>query len=90
MEDEEFKNKDGNKNSRLNKLRRLDFSKKSFWLVVLMYSAVVLILKYKFNSRVGEFLYQLSFFALIFGVIFVVYRVIKYIIIDINNRYFKK
>ena len=90
MEDEEFKKKDGNKNSRLNKLRRLDFSKKSFWLVVLMYSAVVLILKYKFNSRVGEFLYQLSFFALIFGVIFVVYRVIKYIIIDINNRYFKK
>ena len=86
MEDEEFKDKDGNKNSFLAKLGKINLTKKGFWIVVLIYSTVVLTLKYKFNSKVGEFLYQLSFFALIFGVIFIGYRVIKYIILDIKNR----
>ena len=89
MEDEEFKDKDGNKNSFLAKLGKINFTKKSFWIVVLIYSTVVLTLKYKFNSKVGEFLYQLSFFTLVFGLVFIAYRVIKYIIIDIKNRYFR-
>ena len=56
MEDEEVKDKDGNKNSFLAKLGKINFTKKSFWIVVLIYSTVVLTLKYKFNSKVGEFL----------------------------------
>ena len=90
MKDEDFKNKDEHKNRMITKLGMIDFTKKSFWIVVLIYSAIVLTLKYKFNSKVGEFLYQLSFFALIFGVVFVIYRVIKFIIIDVKNRYFEK
>ena len=88
MEDKEFKSKDGNNNRFLGKLGKINCSKKTFWIVVLIYSTAVLTLKYKFNSKVGEFLYQLSFFALIFGVAFVGYRVIKYIIFDIKNRWF--
>ena len=73
VEDEEFKDKDGNKNSFLAKLGKINFTKKGFWIVVLIYSTVVLTLKYKFNSKVGEFLYQLSYFALISGVIVIGY-----------------
>ena len=90
MEEEGFKNKDEHKNRMMTKLGKIDFTKKSFWIVVLIYSGLVLTLKYKFNSKVGEFLYQLSFFALIFGVVFVIYRVIKYIIIDVKNRNFEE
>jgi len=42
MKEEEFKNKDGTKDSRLNKLGKINLTKKGFWIVALIYSAVVL------------------------------------------------
>ena len=48
-----------------------------FWLLAIGYTALVMILYYVFDTALGTFLRQLSFFALIFSVFWFVYRLIK-------------
>jgi len=52
-------------------------NKKIFWLLAIGYTALVMILYYVFETALGTFLRQLSFFALIFSVLWFIYRLIK-------------
>lgn len=89
MRDEESKNNNENKENVLFKIGKFDLNKKNFWIAFLIYSLIVLTLKYKFDSKIAEFLYQIGFLALIIGIIFIIYRILKVTVLYIKNKYFK-
>ena len=70
------------------KIGKFNLTWKAFWIIAVIYSSIVLILKYKFHSKIAEFLYQISFLAAIIIIIFVIYRILKVIAIDLKNKYF--
>jgi len=51
--------------------------KKLFWTVAIGYTALVYVLYYVFETALGVFLRQLSFFALGFSILWFFYRLIK-------------
>lgn len=53
-------------------------SRKMFWILALTYSAAVLLLNNVFHTALGEFLMQLSYFALAFVIVSFVYKIMKF------------
>lgn len=76
-------------NNKLFKVGEFEISRKVFWIIILIYSSIVLVLKYKFDSKIAEFLYQIGFLVLIIGIIFIIYRMLKITVVYIKNKYFK-
>lgn len=52
-------------------------NKKLFWMVAIGYTALVYVLYYVFETALGGFLRQVSFFALGFSILWYFYRLIK-------------
>ena len=53
-------------------------SKRVFWIIAIGYSTVVFVLHNVLETKIGEFLMQISYFALFFGIIWFLYRIIKF------------
>ena len=83
------KNKDQDNKNILFQTGKFKLSSIHFLIIVTLYSAVVLTLKYKFDSKIAEFLYQISFFAAAIFIIFIIYRILKLTAIYIKNKYFE-
>lgn len=91
MKDNASRNTDESKeqNNKLFEVGKFGISRSFFLLLIFIYSSIVLILKYKFDSKIAEFLYQISFLAAIMIIIFVIYRILKITVIHVKNKYFK-
>lgn len=76
-----------NEESQIMKLgsREIEISRNGFWLVVAVYSSLVLVLQ-RLDTRLGNVLYTISFLALILGIIFIVYQLIKQTVIYLKNK----
>lgn len=61
-------------------------NKKTYWIIVLIYSAVVLSLKYIFHSPIGEFFIQIGYLAIVVGVVCFGITIMKEMIKNIVSR----
>lgn len=52
-------------------------SRRVFWIIAIGYSTVVFVLHNVLETKIGEFLMQISYFVLFFGIIWFLYRIIK-------------
>ena len=82
-------NQDQNKKNTLFKIGKFNLSSINLWVIVAIYSAIVLTLKYKFDSKIADYLYTISFFAAILFVIYTVYIVLREIVSYIKYKYLK-
>lgn len=55
-------------------------NRKRFWVLAIGYSVMVFLLNNILETALGEFLMQLSYFALAFVIIWYIYNIIKFFI----------
>lgn len=55
----------------------MEISKKKFWILAIVYAAMVFLLNNIFHTALGEFLMQLSYLALAFIIISFLYKLLK-------------
>lgn len=62
---------------RRNRSDMMKISKKTFWILAILYAAVTLLLNNVLHTAIGEFLMQISYLALALGIIFFIYKLLK-------------